>query len=870
MTNKLLRRWRYLRDRRRIEADLAEEMRTHQAMAAREMERQGMTAEEAALAGRRAMGAMTQMQEEARGVWIWPWVESVWQDLGYAVRSFRRQPGFAAVAILALACGIGLNTSLFTVFNAVALRPWSVRDPARVVRVHGVLRDVVKQFDTISGFSAVEYRYLAEHTKSMSGLLLMRGEGSLHTDVGKARGQYVTANYFRVLDVEMERGRGFLAEEDRSESPEAVAVLSYTSWQNRFAADPAVLGRRIRVEEVPFTIVGVAPPDFGGTNPEPTDVWLPFSSMALLNPNDSWARTFLRDRNSCCADVSGRLAPGISRAQARAELGLLRADFYHQFGETSLGVVLTGTAPLQSIGRKAKNFYAVFALMFAGVMLVLLLACANVGNLLLARAAARRREIGVRLSLGAGRARVVRQLLTESLLLAGTASALGVFLAFVLPRPLFIRIAGVVSFPLRPDAVVLAFTLVLSALACAAFGLAPALHATRGNFSDSLKQRQVPARGRLCLRSVLLTVQVAVSAILLVGAGLMVRGVQHARTLDPGFAVEGVDSFAFEFPTSAYQTTRVAGFYDNLTRGLDALPGARPFGFTAVDPLGNTRGYTSFRLPGQDESHRNGILTNTVSAGYFEILRIAIVAGRNFAPADSAHDVLLINQAMADRYFPHESAIGKSVIVDKPQQIVGIVRNAHTWTLDEVEPALYFPISYGLPPRLLLSHTGANVAAVTALAKRLDPRVEMRATRLSDNLDQWLSATRIGALIAGLLGLLALSLAAIGVSGAFAYAVQQRTQEIGIRMALGARPAQVIALVFRSAGRSLAAGLALGLVGALGGSVLLRQYIFGLSHLDPVTYVAVLAALAAAGMAATWLPTRRAVQVDPIEALRQD
>ena len=868
--NRLLRRLRYLRDRRQMEADLAEEIRIHQAMAARDLERRGMTAAEAALEGRRAMGAIAQMREDARGVWTWPWLESVWQDLGYAARSFRRQPGFAAVAILALACGIGLNTSQFTVFNAVALRPWSVREPARVVRVFGFVRDVVKQFDTLGGFSAVEYRYLAEHTKSMSGLFLMRGEGGLHTDVGKARGQYVTANYFRVLGVEMERGRGFLAEEDRSESPVAVAVLSYTAWQNRFAADPAVLGRHIRIEEVPFTIVGVAPPDFGGTNPEPTDLWLPFRSMAMLNPNDSWARAFLRDRNSCCADVAGRLAPGISRAQARTELGMLRADFHHQFGEKSLGVVLRGTAPLQSIGRKAGNFYAVFGLMFAGVMLVLLLACANVGNLLLARAAARRREIGVRLSLGAGRGRVVRQLFTESLLLAGIASAGGVFLAFVLPRPLFTRIAGVVSFPLRPDAVVLAFTLGLAALACVAFGLAPALHATRDNCSGALKQRQAPARGSLSLRSFLLTVQVAVSAILLVGAGLMVRGVQHARALDPGFAVEGVDSLAFEFPTSAYQTTRVAGFYDNLARGLDGLPGALPFGFTALDPLGNTRGYTSFRLPGQDDSRRSGILTNTVSAGYFEILRIPIVAGRNFEPADSGHSVLLINQAMADRYFPHESAIGKSVIIDKPQQIVGIVRNAHTWTLDDVEPALYFPISYGLPPRLLLSHTAANMAAVTALTKSLDPRVEMRETRLSDNLDQWLSATRIGALIAGLLGVLALSLASIGVSGVFAYAVQQRTQEIGIRMALGARPSQVIALVFRSAGRPLLAGLALGLLASVAGAALLRQYIFGLSHLDPVTYVAVLGTLAMAGMAATWLPARRAVRVDPIEALRQD
>jgi predicted permease len=639
---KLLRRLNYLWNRRRLEEELREEMEFHES-----------------LAGRRSMGAVTLMREDARGVWIVPWLESIWQDLAYAARSLRRQPGFALVAIVVLACAIGLNTSLFTVFNAVALRPWSVPEPARVVRVFGVMRNTVKQFDTITGFSFVEYRYLAEHTRSMSGLFMMRGEGGLHTDVGKARGEYVTANYFRVLGVEMERGRGFMSEEDRSESPEAVAVLNYRTWQNRFGGDPAIVGRRIRIEDMPFIIVGVAPPDFFGTNPEPTDLWLPFSSAVLLSPNDSWPRTFLRDRNSCCADIAGRLAPGVSREQARTELGLLRVDFHDQFAEKTLGVVLAGTAPLQSVGRKARNFYAVFALMFAGVMLVLLLACANVGNLLLARAAARGREIGVRLSLGAGRARVVRQLLTESLLLAAIASACGVLAAFVLPRPLFTSIVGDVSFSLRPDAVVLAFTLGVAAVACIAFGLAPALHATRGSFNDALKQRHGASSNGLKLRSLLLTVQVAGSVILLVGAGLMVRGIQHARTLDPGFAVGGVASVSFDFPTTAYRTPRVAGFYRSLAEGLDALPGTRPFGFAEIEPLGTSKWYTGFRLPGQDESHEQTVLSNAVSAGYFQILRIPVVAGRNFEPADTGRLVLMVNQAMADRYFPQESAIGK-------------------------------------------------------------------------------------------------------------------------------------------------------------------------------------------------------------------
>ena len=866
---KLIRRLQYFLRRRRQDTDLAEEMRFHQAMVEQDLERSGMTAREASVASRRAMGAITRMREESRGVWIWPWAESVWQDLAYAARSFRRQPGFAAIAILALAFAIGLNTSLFTVFNAVALRPWSVRDPGRMVHVFSLLRDVVKQFDETGGFSVAEYRYLAEHARSMTGLFLMRSEGGMHTGVGRTRAMYVTSNYFRVLGVEMERGRGFLAEEERTGPAEAVAVLNYATWQNRFGGDPAILGRRMRIEDVPFTIVGVTPPDFVGTSPEPTDIWLPLGSMALLAPNDSWPVKFLNDRKACCADVAGRLAPGITRQQARTELGLLREEFYRQFGEKSLGVVLAGTAPLQSVGRKAGNFYAVFALMFAGVMLVLLLACANVGNLLLARAVARRREIGVRLSLGAGRVRLVRQLLTESLLLAVAASGLGVLVAFALPGPLFIRTVGEVSFPLRPDSVVLAFALGLAMVSCGAFGLAPALHATRGGLSDALKQRGAP-RGRLSLRSSLLAVQVAGSVILLVGAGLMVRGVQHARTLDPGFAVQGVASVSFDFPATAYQTPRVTGFYQSLMQGLEALPAANPFGFTEIEPLGNTRSYTSFHLPGQDRSHEDGILTNHVSPGYFQTLRIPLVAGRNFEPADAGRNVVMVNQAMADRYFPHERAVGKTVIVDQPLEIVGVVRNAHTWTLDDVDPAMYWPLSFGLPPRLLLSHTAANVAAVTAMSKSLDARVEMRVTRLSDNLDQWLSATRIAALIAGMLGILALSLAVIGIAGVFAFAVEQRTQEIGIRVALGARPAQVIAVVVGSAARALVAGLLVGLAGAVLASRLIGKYLFGLNPLDPLAYAGVLLTLAAAGLAATYLPARRSLKLDPIRALHYE
>jgi len=848
---RLVRRLRYFWNRRKLEAELAEEMEFHQAM----------------LHSRPAMGNTTLAREDARAIWIWPWLESVYQDLVYAVRSLRRQPGFTLVAILALTFAIGLNTSLFTVFNAITRRPWAVPNTARVVRVLAAVKNPPKGFDNVHGFSAVEYRYLAEHSRSMSGLFLTMGEGGLHLDQSKVRMVFASANYFKVLGSGMSRGRGFLPSEDRVGGPEAVAVLSYATWQNRLGSDPAVIGRRVRIEDVPFTIVGVASPDFIGTSPERTDLWLPLATVPLVSP-DSWARDFLTNPDTCCADVAGRPAPGVTREQARAELSLLAAAFRRQFHETSDGVILTSTAPLANSPRLARQIYPIFGLMFAGVMLVLLLACANVGNLLLARAAARRREIGVRLSLGAGRARLVRQLLTENLALTCLAGALGVALACILPGPLFTNAVGEVSFALKPDVTVLAYTLGLAALTCLAFGLAPALHATRGNFSDAIKQQVT--RAGLPLRSFLLAAQVSVSVVLLVGAGLLIRGIQHVRAQDPGFAVQGISSIDIELPASAYQGARLTAFYRSLTQGLEALPGAKPFGFSDPELLSNSRSFTGFRLPHEPETASQEIMTSTVSSGYFEVLRIPILAGRNFSPADTGRQVVLINQAMANRYFPGENPIGKTIDTGEPQEIIGVVRNAFTSGLDSVEPFLYRPVFYQASPHLLVRNTPANMEAVTALIKSLDARAQIEVHALSANMDRWLSSARMGALIASMLGLLALSLASIGISGVFAYAVQQRTREIGIRMALGARPAQVAGVVVGSAARSLGAGLAVGLAGALAGSRLIRPYLFGLNQLDALTYAVVLATLAAAALAATYLPARRAMRLDPVKALHYD
>jgi predicted permease len=502
--SKLFRRFQHLLRSRQNAADLAEELELHRSLKQQELEEAGVPREEACYAAQRDLGNVTLAREEARSVWIRPWLESVWQDLVYGFRSLRRQPGFTLVALVALGSAIGLNTSLFTTFSALALRPWPVKNPERIVKVFQVSKSTPD--GGAHGFSIAEYRYLSESAKSFTGMVAIRDAGFLKLESGTLNAEYVSGNYFGALAVDLERGRGFRTDEDRPESPEAVAVISYRTWQTRFGSDPDIVGRQVHLEGIPLTVVGVASERFAGTSPQPLDVWIPLSAMSLLKPHDNGIRTLLTSPDHCCGDMAGRLAAGVSREQARAELELLSDGYRGHHTLESRGILLTGSAVLADPGSKRRKIYPAFGLMFLGVMLVLLLACANVGNLLLARAAARRREIALRLSLGAGRRRVIRQLLTESLLLASIAGAIGIAVAFVLPRLVLTRMVGQVALQLEPDAPVLAFTLGISILACLVFGLAPALHGTRGDLNSSLKDRFEGAGLRLSLRGSLLAV----------------------------------------------------------------------------------------------------------------------------------------------------------------------------------------------------------------------------------------------------------------------------------------------------------------------------------------------------------------------------
>jgi macrolide transport system ATP-binding/permease protein len=843
--HKLIRRFQYWRQRGRLDNELAEEMEFHRAMLASD-------GKEAAV-----MGSVTMAREDARAVWIWPWLQSVWQDLAYGARTLRRSPGFTITALVALGCAIGINTSLFTIFNAFALRPWPARDAERVVVAHRMTGH------GMSDFGIAEYRFLAQHATSFSGLIAIRSGEMVKLDDRKLALTYVSGNYFQVMGIALERGRGFSGES------EAGAVISHDLWQNGFGGDPGIVGKPVRLDDAPFTVVGVAPAELNAMNGPPyslrNDAWVTLPARKLLRPNDPSVDAWLTRPSDCCTPIAGRLAPGVGRAAAAAELTALSEQFQAANGlqRENSRVVVAGTAWIES-PRKKRQVIPMMAALFLAVTLVLALACANVGNLLLARAASRRQEIAVRLSLGASRARLVRQFLVESLMLAVGAAAAGLAIAEVLPGALLRRLAGDLVIRIVPDGRVLAYTMVISIVSCLAFGLAPALHGTRGSISVALKSR--PPR----LRSLLLAVQVAISVVLLSNAALLVRGIQRAQATDLGFDVKNVSVLSLELPASQYGGARSAA----LARDLEAaLRGARDlpvWGLATSAPLAGSHFSTSFRLP-EDGSRVLQIDANDVSSGYFDALGIPLVAGRKFAAEDAGHEVAMVNAAAVRRWWSGASPVGKTFVSnEKVWTVVGVVGDAYTNDLTGLEAMLYFPLSAtsGVPTVLVRDGQAAVTARVASIVRAIEPRAQVTVEPMAARVGRGLLPSTVGAEIAGFLGLLAMGIASVGMFGVFAYAAGQRTREIGVRMALGARPSEIVRLVLGSSLVSLGFGAVAGIAAAVASSILLANALPGVKTGDPAAYVAVVVLLAAAVALASAIPARRATRVDPVRALR--
>ena len=853
--NRLLRRLTYLFRRGRLEAELREEMEFHRSMT-----------------GDRAFGNATLAREDARAMWIAPWVESVWQDVSYATRVFWREPGFALLAIGALTAGIGLNSSLFTVYTALAMKPWDVRDPDRVVRlVNDSTFDLRKRAGgQPSGFSQAELEYFTVHAKTISGAVTIGRSVTVRAGDADIAASWVSGGYFTLLGVDMAAGRGFGRDEDRIDTPSAVAVLSHGFWLRQFGGDPGIIGRQIRLDDVPFTVVGVAGAAFLGTVTDRVDVWLPVASAGLLRPEDRWVRNVAQQPGNCCTPAAARLAPGVTTQQAAAELTVLSRQFRGARPNDTGGIRLRGT---QVFADPKGDGTQVFVPLFTGLLIVLLLACANVGNLLLARSAARRREIAVRLSLGASRVRVIRQLMTESLVLAGAAGVAGVLVAAWLPSRIVALLAGgPIALRFQPNAGVLAFTLIVASVSAVMFGLAPAFHGTRQGAIAAIKEGSAVPGARFSLRTLLLSIQVAAVVVLLVASGLMARSAARAADRALPGAARDLSVVSISPPVRGYDAARTRALSLQIEQALADAETAGAVALTSTPPLANGNIKGGFRLPGSSEDQNNAAFE--VTPAYFALMDMPIVDGRRLQADDSGRPVIVINEMMARQFWPGRRAVGQRILASGwnmpgELEIVGVVRDAYMTGISEIEPTIFQPLTHrGLPNALAANRASAD--AIAAAAARVDPRLRVRIYPLTDTLDSKVRGARAGAAIAGLLGTIALAFACVGMFGVFAYWVRQRTQEIGVRMALGAQSSDVIRLVLGTTGRAVGIGIGVGLVASVAASRLLRAYLFGLTGIDPVTYAVVAAILVAASLVAAFLPARRATRIDPLVALRYE
>lgn len=849
---------------RRFDADLAEELRFHEEMKRQELE--GLGAHAARDGARRALGNVTLMREDARRVWIAGWMESVAQDVRYALRTLARQPLHSAATILILVFGIGLTTTLFTMFKAMMLDPWPVRDPASIVRLWARAdgRPVAP--------SVNEFRFMRDNVRSMGGLVAHHGQlyparlewdGRPYVSLPSI---WVTANFFDVMGVRPQLGRGFLPEDDLPGNRRGPLVISDTTWRIHFLSDPNVIGRLVTVASQPFTVVGVLPPSFDGLGRE-SHLWMPLSALSAVRPGDgrSWEG---RGADLCCVNVVGRLAPGVEWRQAQQELQLLHERYSAAAGRAPGTIEFRGTSEISS-GGKGLPLMAAFA---AAVGLILLLACANVGNLQLARALARRREIATRMSIGASRRRVIRQLLTEGLVLALVAGTLAVGAASVLPRVVFAavdeEIPQYIATRLIPGAGVLVFTAAICAIAALAFALAPALHATRITIPLGLLDRAATRRTRFHLRSVLLATQIAACTALLAGAGLLTRAIVHAMAFDPGFQVEGVDVITPVFPSGTSMKDREA-FATALRSALTAVQGPR-VALVELDPLSDAN-FVMF-LATRDGRPGGSVLLRRASAEYFDVLGIPLVEGRAYAPGVAGE--VVVNESYARAHWPGDSPLGKPLHQGSPTgetrytyTIVGVVRDAHVTGFRDIEPVIFAPAASGM----FLTRGGpASVAQLKAIAEGVNRSVTLTTQPLRASVRQALSESMIGAAFAWGLGLLGLALAAIGIFGVFAYSIEERRREIGVRLALGAARSHIVGMLVASSGRAMFGGLLLGLLLSLACGPVLRSYLFGLSALDPAAYGLVLLLIVSAASAATLVPARRACRVDPALTLRED
>ena len=819
----------------------------------------------------------------------------LWQDLRYGLKKLVKNPGFTTVAVLALALGIGANSTIFSLANSLFLRQLPVPQSNQLVWLFT---------DQNNNVSYPDYLDYSRQTDIFSGLLAYDWIALNMGNSGQAdriQGASVSANYFDVLRVTVERGRSFLPEEDQTPGAAPVAVISHQLWQDHFGNDSDVIGKTVVLNGQQFTIVGVAPPGFVGTEEAfPRDIWVPLSMRTQLRSGTIGIganQNPLTDRNARWFTIMARLKPGVSLPQAQTRMDFVAAQLASAHPETNANRHITVYAAGNGRPFFRTMLLPVTWILLATVGLVLLIACTNVANLLLARSTARRKEIAIRLALGASRGRLVRQLMTESVLLAFVGGCAGLVLSIWVTN-LLMALKPSVPLPINinvsADWRVLVFTFLFSLVAGIVFGLVPALQASKPKLVPVLKDERSAFGHRhtlFSLRNILVIAQVAMSLVVLVAAGLFLKSLRNAQTISPGFDATQVVTMSLATGSQGYDETKSRLFYQQLVNRVQSLPGVQAASIAQSAPLSFFYA-PALAAPTIVEGHEPPagenppiIGNNTVGPNYFQTLGIPLLRGRDFTAEvqQGTPSVVIINETMAHSFFANQEPIGRRLRVmrrgERPVscEIIGVVRDSKYLSLGEdPAPFLFLPFSQNPSPVMtLLVRADGNpkslIAAVRHEVKGLDDNLPpFNVVTLAENIDISLFPARFGALLLGGFGLLALVLATVGIYGVMSYSVSQRTHEIGIRMALGAQVNNVLRLVVGQGMVLASIGMAMGLAAAFALTRVVKNLLYGVSATDLATFAVITVLLFVVALLACYLPARRATKVDPLVALRYE
>jgi len=864
-----------------VHREIAEEWQFHIDRRTEENIRRGLSSEEARRSAEQHFGNSGYLKDVSWDQRGGGFFEILWQDLRFGARQLVRSPGFTFVAVISLALGIGANAVIFSLVSTCLLRPLPVAHPEQVFAIYQGQRNDPSYSQSMS---YPNYKDLRDRNQVLSAMAVYRfAPMSLSHNGANERvwGYLVSENYFHLLGVRPFIGRTFLPEEGSVPNAHPVAVLSYGCWQRRFASDPAIVGTPVMINGHRFVAVGVAPANFTGTESVFTpEFWIPSMMQEWIESSNG-----MESRGNGQWLVVGRLRPGIAAAQAQAQLNTVAQQLEKEYPGNDQGMALRLTPPGLVDPNLRSAVLAFTGALMLTVVLVLMIACSNLASLLLARAAQRRKEIAVRMAIGATRFRLTRQLLTESLMLSVIGAAFGLLLGTFLMRLAQASLPSTdfaLRLDLRLDWRVLFFVTSLALLTGIGFGLVPAVYASRPDVVSTLKEDALGGGRKSRLRSVLVVLQVALSFVLLITAGLTVRSLSHTEGLGPGFDPSHAVTLSVDLGLQGYEEQKGQIFYQQLAQRVRALPGVQAAGLIRSLPLGLEASTTGVYPDGRPEPQAQDMPSafyESISPGYFAAMGIPLLAGRDFADSDTdkSQGVAIVNETLAQKFWPGENPIGKRLHSGNTSvlEVVGLARNGKYQSLGEIPKlTIYYPLQqvYASNAALVVRtdlDANATSGSVRSEVRNLDPTLPVyEAKTLREHMRLALFPLHAGAVAVGSFAFLAMILAAIGIYGVMAYSVVQRTQEIGIRMALGARAIDVWKMVLRQGIILTAVGMLCGLLFALGLSRIVASLLYGVSATDPLTFLLISLLLAAVALLASFLPARRATKVDPVMAIR--